>query len=96
MPSPWKVASVLLPLIAAAQAVLPDPRLHAPTIRRPSVPIVTADSSVQLTDVKGDALPPLNTVYTFDQLIDHNNPSLGTFQQRYWTTWEFYEAGWSR
>ncbi|KAI0262958.1 serine carboxypeptidase S28-domain-containing protein [Gloeopeniophorella convolvens] len=38
-------------------------------------------------------LPPLNTTYIFNQLIDHNNPDLGTFQQRYWTTWEFYETG---
>ena len=24
---------------------------------------------------------------------DHNNPELGTFQQRYWHTYEFYEEG---
>jgi hypothetical protein len=29
----------------------------------------------------------------FDQLIDHNNPSRGTFKQRFWHTWEFYEPG---
>lgn len=27
---------------------------------------------------------------TFDQLIDHDNPSLGTFSQRYWVNNEFY------
>lgn len=27
---------------------------------------------------------------TFDQLIDHNNPSLGTFKQRYWINTENY------
>lgn len=27
---------------------------------------------------------------TFDQLIDHNNPSLGTFKQRYWVNDEHY------
>lgn len=26
----------------------------------------------------------------FDQLIDHNNPSLGTFQQEYWYSDEYY------
>lgn len=31
--------------------------------------------------------------YYFDQLIDHTNPSLGTFKQRYWHTWEFYKPG---
>ncbi|KAI0309843.1 peptidase S28 [Amylostereum chailletii] len=38
-------------------------------------------------------LPPRNTTYYFDQLIDHNNASLGTFKQRYWTTWNYYETG---
>jgi len=38
-------------------------------------------------------LPPYNTTFLFDQLIDHNNPSLGTFKQRFWHTWEFYESG---
>ncbi|KAJ6781767.1 hypothetical protein PWT90_08825 [Aphanocladium album] len=28
--------------------------------------------------------------FTFDQLLDHDNPSLGTFKQRYWTNAEFY------
>lgn len=28
--------------------------------------------------------------FTFDQLIDHDNPSLGSFKQRYWTNAEFY------
>ncbi|KAI0065739.1 peptidase S28, partial [Artomyces pyxidatus] len=38
-------------------------------------------------------LPPITTVYTFEQLVDHDHASLGTFSQRYWTTWEFYEPG---
>ncbi|GAP82894.1 putative serine carboxypeptidase S28 [Rosellinia necatrix] len=28
---------------------------------------------------------------TFDQLLDHNDPEKGTFQQRYWWNAEFYE-----
>lgn len=32
-------------------------------------------------------------IYYFDQLIDHNNPSLGTFTQRYWQSWEWYKPG---
>ncbi|KAJ3558317.1 hypothetical protein NM688_g1004 [Phlebia brevispora] len=84
----WRFASVLFPLVALASGAV----RHAPLFRRPSVPVVTAPNTI-LTDVKGAALPPLNTTYIFDQLIDHNNPSLGTFQQRYWTTWEFYESG---
>ena len=29
---------------------------------------------------------------TFDQLIDHNNPSLGTFKQRYWYSTEYWRG----
>lgn len=93
MHSTWKIASVVLPLVSLAAAVLPDARLHAPTFQRPSVPVVAADDVVPVSAATGAALPPLNTTYTFDQLIDHNNPSLGTFKQRFWTTWEFYETG---
>ena len=44
-------------------------------------------------DTHKTRLPPLNTTYYFNQLIDHNNPGLGTFKQRYWHTWEFYKNG---
>ena len=33
------------------------------------------------------------TIYTFDQFIDHGDPSLGTFKQRYWLNAEYYESG---
>jgi pimeloyl-ACP methyl ester carboxylesterase len=46
-----------------------------------------------VTSRNGTVLPPYNHTYFFDQLIDHNNPSLGTFKQRFWHTWEFYEPG---
>ncbi|PBK68054.1 hypothetical protein ARMSODRAFT_976325 [Armillaria solidipes] len=32
-------------------------------------------------------------VYYFDQLIDHDDPSKGTFKQRYWHNAEFYKEG---
>ncbi|KAK3998136.1 hypothetical protein QBC44DRAFT_228326 [Cladorrhinum sp. PSN332] len=32
---------------------------------------------------------------TFEQLIDHSNPSLGTFKQRYWYGTEFWNGPWS-
>ena len=44
-------------------------------------------------DVSETQLPPPSTIYYFDQLIDHNNPGLGTFKQRYWHNWEFYQQG---
>ncbi|KAF9057889.1 peptidase S28 [Panaeolus papilionaceus] len=53
----------------------------------------TPSTEVPVTSRNGTTLPPYNTVYYFDQLIDHNNPSLGTFKQRFWHTWEFYEPG---
>lgn len=45
------------------------------------------------TDVAGNPLPSYDTIYYFDQLIDHQNPDLGTFQQRYYHTWESYQQG---
>lgn len=45
------------------------------------------------SDPSGRTLPPYNTTYYFNQLIDHTNPSLGTFQQRYYFTAEYYEPG---
>ncbi|EGO28580.1 hypothetical protein SERLADRAFT_354447 [Serpula lacrymans var. lacrymans S7.9] len=57
-----------------------------------SIPKVPASKNL-VYDRNGTLLPALDTVYYFNQLIDHNNPGLGTFRQRYWTTWEFYEAG---
>ena len=65
---------------------------------RLSVPVVVPPASGVVTSRNGTALPPYNTTYYFDQLIDHANPSLGTFKQRYWHTYEFYEKGasWGR
>ncbi|KAF9055008.1 peptidase S28 [Hymenopellis radicata] len=38
-------------------------------------------------------LDRLSTIYYFDQLVDHNDPSLGTFKQRYWFNDEWYQEG---
>ncbi|KAH7920393.1 hypothetical protein BV22DRAFT_1181261 [Leucogyrophana mollusca] len=59
---------------------------------RPTPPKIPAPKR-NMTSPNGTALPPITEVYYFDQLIDHNNPDLGTFQQRYWMSWEFYEPG---
>ncbi|KAI0701175.1 peptidase S28 [Cytidiella melzeri] len=92
LPSVRKLLGALLSLSLLAHAQLPDGRAHGNIPPSPLVPKVIADD-VPLTDVLGAALPPLNTTYFFDQLIDHTNPSLGTFQQRFWHTWEWYEEG---
>ncbi|TCD70021.1 hypothetical protein EIP91_005273 [Steccherinum ochraceum] len=83
----WKSLAVVLPALA-----LLSPTFSRVSPPRPSVPIVPVPDG-PLQDVTGKALPPLNTTYEFDQLIDHNNPHLGTFKQRFWHTWEFYQTG---
>jgi hypothetical protein len=80
-----------LPLNSYAR--LHDGRLHGNMPPMAALPKVQIPEDFSVTDVNGMALPPINTTYYFDQLIDHNNPSLGTFKQRYWHTWNFYEAG---
>ncbi|KZV70719.1 hypothetical protein PENSPDRAFT_578945 [Peniophora sp. CONT] len=42
---------------------------------------------------KHGALASQVTTYYFDQLIDHNDASLGTFQMRYWFDSTFYKEG---
>ncbi|KAF8518527.1 serine carboxypeptidase S28-domain-containing protein [Hysterangium stoloniferum] len=54
---------------------------HPNSPPRPAIPLVTAPDT-PVADKKGTTLPPLSTVYQFDQLIDHDNPSRGTFKQR--------------
>ncbi|KAJ7246535.1 peptidase S28 [Mycena haematopus] len=85
-----------LSLVAASLSLvnaLSDGRPHANFMRKPTIPIVPVDQTGPVTSRNGTLLPPYNTTYTFQQLIDHNNPSLGTFTQRYWHTYEFYEQG---
>ncbi|THH17760.1 hypothetical protein EW146_g3119 [Bondarzewia mesenterica] len=89
-----------LPLLALATsvvAILPDGRLHANTPPLPLPPIIDLLPNARAVEYKSTdsaaSVPPYNTTYYFDQLIDHTNPSLGTFKQRYWHTWEFYEPG---
>ncbi|KAF8585313.1 hypothetical protein K439DRAFT_1388477 [Ramaria rubella] len=83
------VRVVALASLAGATAVLKRQPNVPP---RPAVPIATV-SDASLTDATGAPLPPLNTTYFFDQLIDHANPARGTFKQRFWSTWQFYGAG---
>ncbi|RDX52320.1 peptidase S28 [Lentinus brumalis] len=85
-------AALLLFGVAQVAARTADGRAHANIPRRPSIPIV-APREGTVTSKNGTELPPYNTTYYFDQLIDHTNPSLGTFKQRYWHTYEFYEPG---
>ncbi|KAH9943173.1 peptidase S28 [Epithele typhae] len=99
-PSLQKLAIAALLVAAALEGAAAkiarrsDGRIHANMPPRPSVPIVEIETAAApVTSRNGTTLPPYSTTYYFDQLIDHNNPSLGTFQQRYWHTYEFYETG---
>jgi hypothetical protein len=38
-------------------------------------------------------MPALNTTYYFQQRVDHNDASKGTFTQRYWVDAEWYHTG---
>ncbi|KAF9025495.1 hypothetical protein BDZ89DRAFT_1068276 [Hymenopellis radicata] len=71
----WTVALHVL----AVAAAIPKP---------PGIPMVDIGDESKLAM---RALPPYDTVYYFDQLIDHDDPSKGTFQQRYWHTSEYYQ-----
>ncbi|KAK7470337.1 hypothetical protein VKT23_001766 [Stygiomarasmius scandens] len=87
-------ASLLtLSCLLAVSATLPDGRRNANMRPTPSVPIISAFDNAPVVSRNGTQLPPYNFTYYFDQLIDHNNPSLGTFKQRFWHTYEFYEPG---
>lgn len=86
-------ALLLVPaFLGSAQAALPDGRPNANIMPNPSIPKVSVPDG-PITDRNGSALPPLTKVYLFDQLIDHNDTSKGTFKQRYWHTWEWYKPG---
>ncbi|KAL6309641.1 peptidase S28 [Sparassis latifolia] len=88
------LAPLLLLLASVANGLLRDGKLRANTAHPPGVPKVFPRSvNGPVTSRNGTQLPPYDTVYYFDQLIDHTNPSLGTFSQRYWFTYEFYEPG---
>ena len=82
---------VLLLILGATFA---SARLAHPNFPKgPIIPYFTIPNRTVVSSLTGQTLPPLDTVYYFDQLIDHDNPGLGTFKQRYWHTWEWYEAG---
>ncbi|KLO08444.1 peptidase S28 [Schizopora paradoxa] len=70
-----------------------NPRSHVNRAPHAAPPLVELPESGPVVSRNGTQLPPYNTTFEFDQLIDHNNPSLGTFKQRFFHTWEFYEEG---
>lgn len=87
-------ALLLLPFFASvASAIVRNGKVGANIPRIQLVKKVDLPDVGPVVDRNGTEIPPYNTTYYFEQLIDHNDPSLGTFSQRYWHTWEFYEPG---
>ncbi|KAJ8474948.1 hypothetical protein ONZ51_g6894 [Trametes cubensis] len=76
-------------LLAGLVSAIASPWSHS----RPGMRQIDAVSHEVFHKTNGTKLPPLNTTYYFDQLIDHDNPSLGTFKQRYWLSYQYYEPG---
>ncbi|KAG1833222.1 peptidase S28 [Suillus subalutaceus] len=84
-------ALTLLLLAVVARAAIPNTMLRGMQ-SLPKIPVPQRSiTSPSVTALPG--VPNITTVYYFDQLIDHNNPGLGTFQQRYWMNREFYKPG---
>lgn len=75
----------LVSLVSASQ--------HANQQRVPTPPFIEIDALQPVVSLTGAPLAPYNTTYYFDQLIDHNDASKGTFKQRYWHTAEYYKKG---
>ncbi|EED78379.1 predicted protein [Postia placenta Mad-698-R] len=89
----WRISGLLLILQFTSVADHANGATLAGQWPMPVVPKRAFTFDRPVVDRNGSEIPPYNTTYYFEQLIDHNNPSLGTFSQRYWTTWEFYEPG---
>ena len=77
---------------STAVASIPFPPNDLPL---PHIPYVDDPDESQslIHQSSSQKLASHNTIYYFDQLIDHNDPSKGTFKQRYWHSYEFYETG---
>lgn len=51
---------------------------------------IQARAHLGIKAVKAGSTTPI--AGTFDQLVDHKNPSLGTFKQRYWYSTEYWHG----
>ena len=86
----------LLLFSSQVAARLPDGRLsgnHPPLPLIPRITELEQGSNRRVKCPNGTEIAPYDKVYYFDQLIDHSDPSKGTFKMRYWATWEFYKPG---
>jgi hypothetical protein len=57
---------------------------------RAAMPMKPVPPALKMTEA--NAALSTNGNSTFQQLLDHNNPSLGTFSQTYWYNFEFWKG----
>lgn len=92
------IATVLVSLLSLSASLFGEVSAASRNSRRPNqapspaIPAVSAPEYDPKSPT-GAPLPPFGTFYYFDQLIDHKNPSAGTFKQRYYFTSQYYEPG---
>ncbi|EJF57333.1 hypothetical protein DICSQDRAFT_69770 [Dichomitus squalens LYAD-421 SS1] len=87
---------VTLVLLLSSATALPSSRAKGPTLGppRPSIPhLENFSKDIPVLSRNGTQLPAYSHAYYFDQLIDHMDLTLGTFKQRYYHTYEFYQPG---
>ncbi|KAF8207136.1 serine carboxypeptidase S28-domain-containing protein [Mycena galopus ATCC 62051] len=78
------IAYALAPLVAATGGRPPN---GLPQLKQP----VLAFENTRAAALTPSTTAP--TAYFFDQILDHSNPSLGTFQQRFWFYEGYYKEG---
>ncbi|KAF5313669.1 hypothetical protein D9611_010202 [Ephemerocybe angulata] len=78
---------------AARNGLVGGRKQHMVDLYRSITPKPGPNGKRPVTDVNGNIIADYDVIYTFDQLIDHSNPSAGTFKQRYYHTWEYYKTG---
>ncbi|KAJ7039614.1 peptidase S28 [Mycena alexandri] len=63
--------------------------------RRPNGLVIPKQPPLSFSAANGAGLKPdfAPVPYFFDQILDHSNPSLGTFQQRFWFYDGYYKEG---
>ncbi|TBU29166.1 peptidase S28 [Dichomitus squalens] len=69
--------------------------LFNPHNSRPRIPHIDEPDESQPVYhfTSGQQISSYGETYYFDQLVDHTDPTKGTFKQRYWHNYEFYEPG---
>ncbi|TLD10195.1 hypothetical protein PgNI_05425 [Pyricularia grisea] len=83
--SPGKLATALPALLLATT-------VSAVSFHRSGMEVGPVEENETLSSVARRAEGPVNGWGEFDQLIDHANPQLGTFKQRYWYGTQYWNG----